>query len=144
MKNQKKSSKTSPVCWQQTATKREKGQIKRKIIISNVTIHHSKYILRRQYITYREGRFRGRIQNNLYAPKLFPAILTNHLATVPLWSGLLLGDLSRHGESKDYENFAQHLEHIHMRPEVNSNRFEISLRDKISLRCEVTSLSAFT
>ena len=109
-----------------------------------MTIHHSKYILRRQYITYREGQFRGRIQNNLYAPKLFPAILTNHLATVPLWSGLLLGDLSGHGESKDYENFAQHLEHIHMRPEVNSNRFEISLRDKISLRCEVTSLSAFT
>ena len=109
-----------------------------------MTIHHSKYILRRQYITYREGQFRGRIQNNLYAPKLFPAILTNHLATVPLWSGLLLGDLSEHGESKDYENFAQHLEHIHMRPEVNSNRFEISLRDKISLRCEVTSLSAFT
>ena len=31
-----------------------------------------------------------------------------------------------------------------MRPEVNSNRFEISLRDKISLRSEVTSLSAFT
>ena len=25
-----------------------------------------------------------------------------------------------------------------MRPEVNSNRFEISLRAKISLRCEVT------
>ena len=25
-----------------------------------------------------------------------------------------------------------------MRPEVNSNRFKISLRDKISLRCEVT------
>ena len=31
-----------------------------------------------------------------------------------------------------------------MRPEVNSNRFEISLQDKISLRCEVTSLSALT
>ena len=27
---------------------------------------------------------------------------------------------------------------------VNSNWFEISLRDKISLRCEITSLSAFT
>ena len=35
-------------------------------------------------------------------------------------------------------------EHVYMRPEVNSNRFEISLRDKISLRCEVTSLAAFT
>ena len=32
----------------------------------------------------------------------------------------------------------------YMRPEVNSNRFEISLLGKISLRCEVTSLSAFT
>ena len=28
--------------------------------------------------------------------------------------------------------------------EVNTNRFEISLRDQISLRCEVTSLSRFT
>ena len=28
---------------------------------------------------------------------------------VPLWSVLLLRDLSRHGESKDYENYAQHL-----------------------------------
>ena len=36
------------------------------------------------------------------------------------------------------------LEHVYMRTGVNSNRFEISLRDKISLRCEVTSLSAFT
>ena len=35
-------------------------------------------------------------------------------------------------------------EHVYMRPKVNSNRFEISQRDKISLRCEVTSLSAFT
>ena len=33
------------------------------------------------------------------------------------------------------------LEHVYMGPEVNSNRFEISLRDRISLRCEVTSLS---
>ena len=29
------------------------------------------------------------------------------------------------------------LEYVYMRPEVNSNRFE--LRDKISLLCEVTS-----
>ena len=36
------------------------------------------------------------------------------------------------------------LEHVYMRPEVNSNRFEISLRDKTSLRYKVTSLLAFT
>ena len=36
------------------------------------------------------------------------------------------------------------LSHVYTRPEVNSNQFEISLRGKISLRCEVTSLSAFT
>ena len=36
------------------------------------------------------------------------------------------------------------LEHVYMRPEVNSNRFEISLRGKISIRCKVTSLFAFT
>ena len=36
------------------------------------------------------------------------------------------------------------LEHVYMRPEVNSNRFDISLRGKSSLQSEVTSLSAFT
>ena len=36
------------------------------------------------------------------------------------------------------------LEHVYMRPEVNSNRFEISLRGKTSLRYKVTSLLAFT
>ena len=36
------------------------------------------------------------------------------------------------------------LEHVYMRPEVNSNRFEISLWGKTSLQYEVTSLSAFT
>ena len=40
--------------------------------------------------------------------------------------------------------FLKLLEHVYMRPKVNSNRFEISLWGKISLRCEVTSLSAFT
>ena len=35
------------------------------------------------------------------------------------------------------------LDHVQMRPEVNSNRFEISLRGKISFRCKLTSLSAF-
>ena len=35
------------------------------------------------------------------------------------------------------------LEHVYMRPKVNSNRFEISLWGKISLRCEATSLSVF-
>ena len=40
--------------------------------------------------------------------------------------------------------FHGNLEHVYMRPKVNSNRFEISLRGKISLRCKVTSLTAFT
>ena len=35
-------------------------------------------------------------------------------------------------------------EHVYMRPEVNSSQFEIWLRGKISLRCKVISLSAFT
>ena len=34
-------------------------------------------------------------------------------------------------------------EHVYMRPEVNSSWFEILLRGKISLRCNVTSLFAF-
>ena len=37
----------------------------------------------------------------------------------------------------------KYLEHVYMTTEGNSNWFEISLWDKISLRCEVTSLSAF-
>ena len=36
------------------------------------------------------------------------------------------------------------LEHVYMRPEVNSNRFEISLRGKNSLWCKLTSLSRST
>ena len=35
-------------------------------------------------------------------------------------------------------------EHIYIRLEVNSNQFEISFWGKISLRYEVTLLSAFT
>ena len=50
----------------------------------------------------------GGSSNELYAPNFFPTILAN-LPNVPLWSGLLLGNLSRHGESKDYENYAQNL-----------------------------------
>ena len=38
----------------------------------------------------------------------------------------------------------QPYEHVYMRPKVNSNRFEISLRRNISLRCQVTLLLAFT
>ena len=33
--------------------------------------------------------------------------------------------------------------HIYMRPEVNSNQFEILLQGKITLRCKVTSLLVF-
>ena len=36
------------------------------------------------------------------------------------------------------------LEQVYMRPEMNSNLFEISLRGRISLQCKITSLSAFT
>ena len=42
------------------------------------------------------------------------------------------------------QSYMEMLEHVYMRPEVNSNRFEISLRGKISLRCKVTSLFVFT
>ena len=36
------------------------------------------------------------------------------------------------------------LEHVYMRPEKNSNQFEISLQGNISLWCKVISLLAFT
>ena len=51
----------------------------------------------------------GGSSNDLYAPNFSPTILANLLPTVPLSSGLLLGNLSRHGESKDYENYVQNL-----------------------------------
>ena len=35
-------------------------------------------------------------------------------------------------------------EHVYTRLEVNSNQFGISIWDRVSLRCDVTSLSAFT
>ena len=45
---------------------------------------------------------------------------------------------------KKSKSFSYDYEHVYIRPEVNLNQFEISPRRKISLRCEVTSLSIFT
>ena len=45
---------------------------------------------------------------------------------------------------KKSKSFSYDYEHVYMRPEVNLNRFEISPWGKISLRCEVILLSAFT
>ena len=85
---------------------------KKTITISNVNTHHSKYVFKKIYKNQLESIEKddseGGSSNDLYAPNFFPTILTNLLPTVPLWSGLLLGDFSRHGESKDYENNAQH------------------------------------
>ena len=41
-------------------------------------------------------------------------------------------------------NKAAKLEYVHIRGEMNSNRYEISFRLKISLRCSVSSLLVFT
>ena len=82
------------------------------MVISNVNIHHSKYILRRYTKTSKKDEkdgSKGGSSNDLYTPNFFPTILTNLLPTVPLWSGLLVGNLSRHGESKYYQNYAQHV-----------------------------------
>ena len=65
---------------------------------------HFEKIYKNQLESIEKGDSEGRPSNNLYAPNFFPTILTNLLATVPLWNGLLLGNLSRHFESKDYEN----------------------------------------
>ena len=48
----------------------------------------------------------------------------------------ITGAIKGTAREKLYQELA--LEHIYMRPEVNSKRFDISLR------CQVTSLSAFT
>ena len=38
----------------------------------------------------------------------FATILSNLFPTISLWSGLLLGDLSRRGESSSYVNYGSH------------------------------------
>ena len=57
--------------------------------------------------------------------------LASHLPTILTVLTLLI-----------YSRSYQMLEHVYMKPEVKSNWFEISLWGKVSLRCEVTSLSA--
>ena len=52
--------------------------------------------------------------------------------------------LDSFGEMLQNQSVQVNLEHVYMRPKVNSNQCEISLRDKISLLCELTSSSAFT
>ena len=51
-------------------------------------------------------------------------------------------------ELNQWENFAKEFtsdfEYVHIRNEMNSNRYEISFRLKISLRCSVSSLLVFT
>ena len=47
--------------------------------------------------------------NKLYSQQFFYRVLTNLLPTVPLWSGLLLGDLSRHGVGQSYAEYVKHL-----------------------------------
>ena len=70
---------------------------------------HFEKIYKNQLESIKKDDSEGGSSNDLYAPNFFPTILANLLPTVPLWSGLLLGNLSRHGESKDYENYAQNL-----------------------------------
>ena len=52
--------------------------------------------------------------------------------------------LDSFGEMLQTQSVQVNLENVYMRPKVNSNQCEISLRDKISYRCELISLSAFT
>ena len=42
------------------------------------------------------------------------------------------------GEKEKEQEVGEDLEHVHLRIKVNSNRFQISLPGKISLRCKVT------
>ena len=46
--------------------------------------------------------------NSLHLPLFFETILSNLFPIIPLWSGLLLGNLSRHGESSSYVDYGSH------------------------------------
>ena len=46
--------------------------------------------------------------NSLYLPLFFETILSNLFPIILLWSGLLLGNLSPHGESSSYVDYASH------------------------------------
>ena len=82
---------------------------------------HFEKIYKNQLESIKMDDSEGGSSNDLYAPNFFPTILAN-LPTVPLWSGLLLGNLSRHGESKDYENYAQNLiKHPRINQTFNEN-----------------------
>ena len=52
-----------------------------------------------------ESRTTGSELNSLYEPELANNICKNLMPTAPLWSGLLLNDLSRHGDSKPYQDY---------------------------------------
>ena len=52
-----------------------------------------------------ESRRTGSELNSLYEPELANNICKNLMPTAPLWSGLLLNDLSRHGDSKPYQDY---------------------------------------
>ena len=83
---------------------------------------HFEKIYKNQLESIKKDDSEGGSSNDLYAPNFFPTILANLLPTVPLWSGLLLGNLSRHGESKDYENYAQNLiKHPRINQTFNEN-----------------------
>ena len=71
------------------------------------------------------------------------SLFLNKVAVLHIWSHLIKKSLMENFIFRVVAAFCSKrspsvLEHVYMRPEVNSNRFEISLR------CEVTSLSAFT
>ena len=46
--------------------------------------------------------------NSLYSPLFFEIILSNLFLSIPLWSGLLLDDLSLHRESFRYVDYGSH------------------------------------
>ena len=66
--------------------------------------------------------------NSLYLPLFFETILSNLFPTIPLWSGLLLGDLRRHGESSSYVDYGSHrIKYPSVKHGFNEN-FEASSR----------------
>ena len=94
---------------------------------SNVNTSFSMFYIKKKLILFLvKGKFWNAIRiTDIYLLKCSVLIKEQILSIQPQMSHIL-----------------KELEHVSMRPE--SNRFEISLPDKISLRCEITSLSAFT
>ena len=96
-------------------------------------------------VTGRNHLFNYISQSNYYVIEVFNSSFFKKtlkqrtiVGLLKLWKKIVIISLGEKTCIKYY------LEYVHMRGEMNSNRYEISIRLKISLPCSVNSLLVFT